>query len=54
MRLNGNSEGVRRPSPPRNLTGRPGGARLTPSPLRAPLGSSRGATPLPRSERPYP
>lgn len=54
MRVNGNTGGVRRPNPPRNLTGRSGGARLIPSPLRAPLGSSRGTTPLPRTERPYP
>lgn len=54
MRVNGNNGGVRRPSPPRNLTGRSGGARLTASPLRSPIGSSRGALPLPRTERPYP
>lgn len=54
MRVNGNNGGVNRPSLPPSLSGRPGGARLTPSPLRRPLGSSRGTTPLPRSERPYP
>jgi len=54
MRVNGNNGGVRRPSPPRNLTGRSGGAPNSPSPLRAPLGSPRGTLPLPRTERPYP